>query len=506
MQIRLYSGFSKRINSTKRPGNATITLDGNLREPCSIENPVIQIVPMSLTNAPAVYSYAYIPEFGRYYFVSDWSYNGGLWECSLTEDYLATWKTNIGNTSAYIDRCSSEYDGNIIDTQYITTLGIVNEKVNMINSFYEASITGGCFILGIIDSNNNTDSQVGGAVTYYVLTPAQCRSLMHYLLDDTFLEQNGFPSVQTLTQDISQEMAKAFIKPIDFIVSCMWYPFSVSAFTSANDIQIKVGYWLINTSIATGKLLQAAVLRSTTYGTMTHHPQAATRGNYLNFAPYTRLSIEVTPFGNIPIDLSYRTQGDVIFCAAFIDPITGQSILHVHMCAALPQNETDVQTVLDSPIVYEASAMFGVPIQLAQVTPDYFNAVSETVQAVSSVDIAGGALGMITGGAAGAVKGLINSNVISHAANAISSLAPQVRGCGVNGSRLLTKLRPLMSIQYMPLVDEDNAEMGRPLRKIRQISTLSGFIKCYEVTVDYPCFDSEKAAIYDYLINGFFWE
>ena len=150
--------------------------------------------------------------------------------------------------------------------------------------------------------------------------------------------------------------------------------------------------------------------------------------------------------------------------------------------------------------------MFGVPIQLAQVTPDYVNAVSEAVQAVSSVDFLGGSIGLMTGGPVGALKGAINSNVIAHAANAITSLAPQVRGCGVNGSRLLTKLRPVMSIQYMPLVDEDNTEMGRPLRQIRTINTLSGFIKCYEVTVDYPCYDDEKDKILAYLTSGFFYE
>lgn len=505
MQIMFYSGFKKRVNSTKRPTTATVTLNGTIKEECGIENPVFQLENLVPNILPS-YVYAYIPDFNRYYFVAGWTYSPPYWECSLNEDYLASFKTEIGNTNAYIDRCASEYNGNIIDTTYITTLDVVNEKVNMTNSFYNASITGGCFILGIIDSDNTTESQVGGAVTYYVLTPAECRALMHYLLDDTFLEQNGFPSVQTLTQDISQEMAKAFIKPIDFIVSCMWYPFSVSAFTSANSIQIKVGYWLINTSIATGKLLQSAVLRSTSYGTMSHHPQAATRGTYLNFAPYTRLSIEVPPFGNIPIDLSYRTQGDVIFCAAFIDPITGQAVLHVHMCAAVPQNDTDVQTVLDSPIVYETSGMFGVPVQLAQITPDYVNAASEAVQAISSIDLLGGSIGLMTGGPAGALKGAINSNVISHAANAITSLAPQVRGCGINGSRILTKLRPLMSIQYMPLVDEDNEEIGRPLREKRTIKNLSGYIKCFEVTVDYACMDSEKTAIHEHLLNGFFYE
>jgi hypothetical protein len=55
-------------------------------------------------------------------------------------------------------------------------------------------------------------------------------------------------------------------------------------------------------------------------------------------------------------------------------------------------------------------------------------------------------------------------------------------------------------------VDEDNAELGRPLRKQRYIRDLPGFVKCYEVTVDYPCFDQEKTRIHSYLMNGFFWE
>lgn len=502
MQIKFFSGFKKRINSTKRPTTATATLTGTLKEECGIENPIIQISNLNPNVLPG-YVYAFIPDFNRYYFVAGWTYSPPYWECSLNEDYLASWKTDIGNTSAYIDRCASAYNGNIIDTQYLTGTNFINQSIIMQNMYYEYSITDGCFILGIVDSNNQTDSQVGGAVTYYVLTPAECKALMHYLLDDTFLEQNGFPSLQTLTQDMTQEMAKAFIKPIDFIVSCMWYPFPTNAFTNAQSTQIKVGYWLINTSIATGKLLQAAVFIFGAYGTLTNHPQAETRGNYLNFAPYTRISVEIPPFGNIPIDTSYRTLGNIVYGLTYLDPITGNAILHVHMRDSLPQ---DSAAVRGSPIVYETSAQLGVPIQLSQVTPDYVNAASEAVQAVSSIDLLGGSIGLMTGGPAGAIKGAINSNVISHAANAITSLAPQVRGCGVNGSRLLTKIRPTITIQYLPLVDEDNAEMGRPLREIRTINTLSGFIKCFEVTVDYACMDSEKIAIHDYLMGGFFYE
>lgn len=498
MQLKLYSGFSKRINSTKRPGNATITLDGNLREPCSIENPVIQIVPMSLVTAPAAYSYAYIPDFSRYYFVSDWSYNNGLWECSLTEDYLATWKTNIGNTNAYIDRCASEYDGNIIDTQYITTTDyeIISRQLDFYWNY------DGCFVVGIIDGKNDNNAQIGGAVTYYVLTKVECKALMSYLMSPAFLSANGFPASQSITQQLSQETAKAFVNPFQFITSCIWLPFDTPVLTgNASSVSISVGYWLIDAQIVTGKLLSVYTLSHGEVVEMPTHPQAATRGDYLNFSPYTRLSLFVPPFGIMPIDPMYRKLGNYIHCMMNIDPITGIADLCVHVAEHSSGINYDT-----APVIYEASATIGIPIQIAQVGNDFIGAASSAVQAIASIDFLGGSIGLMTGGIGGAIKGAMNSNVISNAANAIMSLMPQVQTKGANGCRTYVSLTPRLKAEFMKLVDEDNAEMGRPLRKIRKINTLSGFIKCYEVTVDYPCFDSEKASIYDYLINGFFWE
>ena len=48
--------------------------------------------------------------------------------------------------------------------------------------------------------------------------------------------------------------------------------------------------------------------------------------------------------------------------------------------------------------------------------------------------------------------------------------------------------------------------MGRPLRKIRTIKNLAGFIKCFEVIIDYACFDTEKQEILNHLLSGFFYE
>ena len=494
MEIQFFSNFSKRINSTKQPTTATATLTGKLKESCSIENPVFQIKPLNPDTLPG-YTYAYIPSFHRYYFVSDWVFNVPLWECTLQEDYLASWKTNIGNTSAYIDRSASESDGTILDTQYITTTAATIQAVTA-NAPWEYD---GCFILGVIDSTDQLASQMGGAVTYYVLTPAECKSLVSYLLSDTFLDAEGFPTQMTITQQMSQDMAKAFVNPFQFIASCMWFPLPSSLFYDSNQSlqNITVGYWAIPVDVARGHLLTVWTVNTAYQVTIPEHPQAATRGAYLNQEPYTRASLLAPPFGLIPLDLMYKNRGNILTAWIHADPISGQGDMIITQDA-----ESSASNFDSSPAMTEASAMIGVPIQLAQVNTDFFHAGVETIQA--GLSVAGGVASAFTLNAGGVVSSA--KEVVSHVANAIDCLAPQVRTSGSDGSRNYVGLTPRLIMQFMPLVDEDNTELGRPLRKIRTIKNLSGFIKCFEVTVDYPCFSSEKEIIHEYLISGFFYE
>lgn len=65
---------------------------GTLREETSVISPVIL---MELEN-PSGYNYAYIPEFGRYYFISDMvSVRKGLWRISMKVDVLESFKNYI---------------------------------------------------------------------------------------------------------------------------------------------------------------------------------------------------------------------------------------------------------------------------------------------------------------------------------------------------------------------------------------------------------------------------
>ena len=488
MQIKFYSGFTKRVNSTKQPTTATATLTGELKENCSVENPIIKIENLSPNVLPG-YVYAYIPAFSRYYFVSNWVYNPPYWECSMSEDYLASWKTNIGNTNAYIERCSAEYDPYIIDTFYLTNVDTINFTVPIISQYYNVDTDDGCFVLGVIEHSDSSNSQMGGAVTYYALTPAECRGLMSYLTGDQFLTDAGFPSVQSLTQQLSQDTAKILISPMDYITSCMWFPFPRRYFApdSQATTRINVGYWSVSSSFATGKYVTEEHIKIITGCTIPDHPQI-TRGKYLNFAPYTRLSILIPPFGLIPIDPAFRSNGDTLRLEINIDVLTGKARLIVNMI----DDPTDPD--YNRYVICETEGAIGCPVQLAQVRNDMISAGIETFMAGASFLSVGN---LFSGG----------KETVQHAKNALDALLPQVKTGGESGSRLFTKVPPVLNVQQILLSPEDNDERGRPLYDRRVINTLTnGFVKCLEVSVDYPCFDTEKEAIHDFMTNGFYYE
>lgn len=488
----IYKQFEKRENSTKQPptGHLRIGVQGYFREPCSVTSPVLLIERLPSDIAPFDYNYAHYVEANRFYFVEDWVWAEGLWECHLQEDYLATWKSYIANTSAYIERSASEYNGAVTDRLYPATTNFNTETVSLLSSYYNIAPSGGCYVLGIINNANFATSQAGGAVTYYAMTVSQMRTLMNYLLGTGFLDDAGFPSTATSTQQLMQETAKAFINPVQYISSCTWFPFQVSDIADPNTTSIVLGYWDLDTNVATGHKIVSFVYSSNVAGNIPIHPQAANRGKYLNYSPYTRLTLHIPPFGSIPLDTSYCEIGSYLHADIYVDVITGKAQMQVKIWP-------DSQHYQGSAIVTEASAMFGVPIQIAQMTPDYFSAIS------SALSFTGGIVSSILSGESGDQKAMLSMNTVG---NAIDSLMPQSNTPGVSGSFLQFVIPPVLTAQHFIITDEDNAELGRPLCKIRTINTLSGFIKCGEVSINYPCYLSEKRRIHSYLRSGFFYE
>lgn len=97
MQVFLYN-FAKRNRSTLTTQSSGTALNCTLKEATSITKPVL----LFQTVEAFTYNYCYIPDFGRFYFISSVQSVERMWEVACTEDYLASFKTEIGATSANI--------------------------------------------------------------------------------------------------------------------------------------------------------------------------------------------------------------------------------------------------------------------------------------------------------------------------------------------------------------------------------------------------------------------
>lgn len=486
MTVSFSSGFSKKNNSTKQPTGGS-SYNCQLKDDCSIINPRISIAG---NFNPAGMNYCYIPSFGRYYFVTDWQWIGGAWVASLAVDALATYKTQIGATSAYITRAdTADYNQKITDGMYpaTTETSVVSTAGSRV--YWANTVAEGTYIVGIISGAADTL----GSVTYYTMTPGQFSSLKAFLFNEDFFQDvMNFPDVEEpaeLLTSISPELLKTIFNPSQYIVSAIWVPVGVSGGGEA----VKVGWW--TTDATGGRLSQGAVRidMSSSSIQIPSHPQAATRGTYLNYAPYTQHMLHFPPFGSVPIDPS------------FFDLHSGSAFLDLRVVLDIITGKASCILESSSGRIAEIHAQAGVPINLSQVTPDVEGtAKSVVVQAAGSSlegiakGAAGGVLGSVGGMIAGAKDGIMS---------ALSQPVAQVVSNGMNGSFAgITDTVPRLVSKFYKIADADDAHKGRPVCQIGTIGSYSGFVQCAEGDIDIPGTAEEKNMISAYMVSGFFYE
>ena len=98
MNLTLYVNNSEKNKIGKNLTN-DFPLSGTLRDVTNIINPVILIELNEISN----YNYCYIPDFNRYYFITDITViRTGLFAISLMVDVLESFQTNIKNLSVIL--------------------------------------------------------------------------------------------------------------------------------------------------------------------------------------------------------------------------------------------------------------------------------------------------------------------------------------------------------------------------------------------------------------------
>lgn len=403
MKVNFYtpSVFSKKVNSTKVPASdaAKIEVDGQIKGDFSPLAPVIRFQEtivngtniFAATSVP-VYRYAHIPSFERYYFVS-WAFIDGAWEGSFTEDCLASWRTNIRGSTQYVERSASEQNRKLTDSAYITntdfTCDIQSKSFSDI--FGIANDLAGVYVVGVLGYTKTSYTEGGvlneqpsnvGAVTYYAMARVAFYGFMYALM-------SNINWMQISTSEISEELQKALINPMQYIVSVIWLPISAGDFvfggfpsTFPTDIEadkthtIRFGWWdfyLGADDAATVRKLRSPTsqytYRAPSYTfPLAQHPLKATRGEWLNLSPYTRRVLEIPCFGTFELDTTkIKTTHDQLTIQYFINALSGDA-----MCYVWSGTSGEGGTPKEN-LVLSVSGQVGIPIPTGQIAVNVAN-------------------------------------------------------------------------------------------------------------------------------------
>lgn len=563
----------KKINSTRQPIASAddITLQVELKDVTNLFTPSLVISADVFTDGlgnivnPMRYNYVQLPDFERFYFVRSWSWVVGRWECALEVDVMASFKTEIGSTVAFVLRAASQYDADIIDTKYPTTM---NEAASLQEESYfgattpwntdikNAGIGSGFYVISV----TNSDISAIGGVSYYAMSAPVMAELMNKMF--------SAPTWMNITDaNISNDLQKMLMNPMQYITSIMWIPrgLNTSGMTSTNVLPL--GWWSLTLTGSFYRLnVDNTAVEFSISASLLYHPQYnAQKRRWLQLSPYTTAALYLPPFGFIALDTTKLYLSDKLKLRVRIDVITGRGTLFIS------HSYTYQGVEYDGGVIYTTVAQVGVPMTIAQMAVN-FDALSSASTWVMSAGIA-----LTAGGLQDSLKDLKNGivqgakNVLSNtevgrtASNVIDRLRPAYnpsanakmsaadmtsrivgglqRGLGAgpqeSAPSLLTTLkemaadigstalaaagtctstgstggfaclqeRPFIEYYFMLIAGVDDEHNGLPLARKTMISNLSGFILCGN-TDDFTanCTPAERQAVRGIMEAGFYYE
>ena len=451
--------FSKKTNSTKQPtGTAALSASCLLKDATSIISPVFQI----RTSDPTAYNYCYCPAFHRYYFISDITWNKGYWEIRCKCDVLATYKATIGSTGGYMLRAANASDGSIIDELYPATTAVTTQidySTNVTTTWSTGftGFTNGYYVIGV----QGTGAGNVNGVIYYSLSASQFITVIN-----NFYANSGDTA---WWGNLAKGVVNSLAKLDDFITSIRWYPYPLMYSQTATPIYLGT----FNTNVSAFSLEDTRPF--TKEVTIMRHPQSAIRGDYLNYAPYSRYEIVDPLVGVIPISSDIAKVINTIRCTITPDFTTGQAKYEL--------------TTAGGVVFYCTYINFAVDIHLSG------NEVN---------------LGAIAGQMSNAAANFATGNYLGAGVGIASAIG---EGIGTPGSNQSSggfvqygDGTFMLRGYFKPIVDEDVTNKGRPYMKWSTPAALNGYMIVDNPHVAVAGTAQEIDRINGYLSSGFYYE
>ena len=530
MEIILYISSSEKERVDKTTHLTEIgTFSGFLRSPSSVLNPTINMqlgapeetglvdddnievvdgddieVTAGLPRITDA-NYMYISEFGRYYFIQDITISvTGLYQITAIVDVLMSWKVNILNLNAFVERNEFEFDEYLQDESMpmyfrkrITETAPL--RGNLIN--YRFIDAGSDEVNHTLIITTATDS-----FTYSSRIAPPANSGLPYIDGDEFSSKGASSSYVIDSEMFAKIAGKCLVDDTvaSFIKSVVILPFKVRT-QMITGSYIRVGHYDPDSpqnsliEYASGQFASGVRLPYLSDYMVIADFVVDLPDDFTSFAPYSRYEIYIPFYGYTELNYTL-VAGHRLIVYYSVNYEDGSGNVYVY-------DMTSKRLVFSSPC--QIGQRLGISVTNAREVETAKNASNLNLALgfiTSAVSIVGGVMTenpfMVAGGVTGAMSSVtsyVNTNMALFE-KAVASFADSFASLY---SKLDVSIRVTKMLTTISSPSDYAHAVGRPLRDTRLLSTLSGFTIAKSVHLDgVPCYSAEADKITELLALG----
>lgn len=438
MNITLHN-FKKRVNSTKRPSGGTTVNNVFWKEETGFYNPVLE-----LSGISNVDDYTYLEWHGRYYYIEDKiALDSSTWKLSCTIDVLASWKTDILATSAFVLYSASNYDTDIPDTRLST-------KSTPITGANSVGIFGG--LLGRY------------VVTYISDTSVNTVALSKDALNNLTKKIASKPYAEMMYNPVNA-VSKILSNTASCITSCNYVP---KCNTGGLYSPILAGGF--NTDVGGSTVVEDVLSETVTVSIPWHF------SDFRNRSQYSKMYIYLPGYGYQALNIDDYIGKSGVRVTAFLDSVVGEITYII-------DGKTRVTTAISS--------------QKQVSTTTSGNVLSALSSAV------GGAVSGAGGNVVGAGVGAFNA-ITSSLETTPGSVGTNGGRTSWESGKTIQVVVLSHDTNVSP--GNMTSVYGRPLNATVSLGSLSGYCQCAEVSVSCGAPETLKNKINSYLKGGCYIE
>lgn len=462
MEVLLFTNFNKRKNSTKKPNDSDgIAKQVVLKGECSVTHPTFFLADTS--------NYSYVKAWGNYYFIDSIRYdiNGAQYiDCSI--DVLATWKTQINATSAFVTYSTSNYNVNVKDSRVAQRVTLSSDAVSS-DAPFVTTVDGGSYILSVFD-------QVTG-MSHYAITKSQMDDLTTWL----------FNQGQTFWSDLQIQFGDA----MGSIVGIRYVPIGREDLYDA-----ELGAWNINLGTFP---TDTSGYRITGYYYDTVTLQIPwiyndfRRGN-----DFTRFYLVLPFLGTVEVNPENLIGATSIVINITCNVVTGSmiyvirarsQIIATYTCEFGRQMATATDQIDSSGILKSGMVIAG----------STFAGAAHGIMSPLSANGYGVSIGAISGAIAGVASAVMASN--RHDVQTLGGFGGGFGEKAITRYYLITK-----AIDSQTEPAELLTLYGRPLNKVVSIGTLTGYVETMGFNIDISTISEIRETINKAMDSGVYLE